>query len=223
MKTKYPVEMRIKAGQDYDLGIRPILIRKRISSTIDKKRLQYWVRQYHKYGDDPANWPAFGSYPRALKLRAVKAYLTGTDSLLTVALAFDLSCYTLLRDWLSLYNEDKTCFDPRKETRIMPNRQKTTQEERLAIVQYYLTGHTSLRQTAEDFQVSKSQVQYWVRRYKESGEDGLRDRRGHHKEWNELSRQEQDRRVIERLKKALAKKQAEIDFLKKLSEMEGEW
>lgn len=67
MKTKYPAELRIKAGQEYDRGMRPILIRKRISSALDRKTLQYWIKQYHKYGDDPANWPVFGSYPQGLK------------------------------------------------------------------------------------------------------------------------------------------------------------
>lgn len=105
----------------------------------------------------------------------------------------------------------------------MPNRQKTTLEERLTIVRYYLEDNGSLSQTAAVFNVSKSQVQYWVRKYKEEGEDGLLDRRGHRKAWEELSREEQYRRTIAEMKKTIEKKESEIKFLKKLRDLERGW
>ena len=70
------------------------------------------------------------------------------------------------------------------------------------------------------FDVSYQQVYTWVRKYDQKGIEGLKDGRGRRKpesEMNELERLRYENRMQ---KAQLLQKQMEIDFLKKLEELE---
>lgn len=58
-------------------------------------------------------------------------------------------------------------------------KRKTTQDERKAIVQYCLEHDANYGETAKVYKISYHQVYQWVKKYKEMGEAGLEDRRGH--------------------------------------------
>lgn len=100
---------------------------------------------------------------------------------------------------------------------------KTTKEERLEIVRYYLDHNTTYQKTAEIYQVSYHQVYSWVKKYKELGEKGLLDRRGKTKEEAQLT--EADRLRIEnrKLKKANEDLRVENLLIKKLRELEDRY
>ena len=64
---------------------------------------------------------------------------------------------------------------------------KTSQEERIKIVNYCLEHNKNYKETAEKFDISYTQVYQWVKKYLASGEEGLIDRRGQHKTEEQLS------------------------------------
>lgn len=58
---------------------------------------------------------------------------------------------------------------------------RTTIEERREIVTYCLEHNHDYKGTADIYEVSYSQVYSWVKKYEANGEEGLTDKRGHHK------------------------------------------
>ena len=99
-------------------------------------------------------------------------------------------------------------------------RRKTTIEERKEIVEYCIEHNRNYKETASHYDVSYSQVYSWVRKYDEKGDDGLLDKRGHHKSDDELSELELLRRENIRLKKKLEEQERIALLLKKVQEFE---
>ena len=99
-------------------------------------------------------------------------------------------------------------------------RRKTTIEERKEIVEYCLAHNRDYKGTASIYDVSYSQVYSWVRKYDINREDGLTDKRGHHKSDNEVDELEQLRRENKRLKRQLAENDMLVQLLKKVKEFE---
>lgn len=98
---------------------------------------------------------------------------------------------------------------------------KTTQTERKEIVEYCISHNNDYKGTASRFDVSYSQVYSWVRKYREKGEDGLEDKRGHRKTDEEVGELERLRRENLRLKRQLEEKDMLCELLKKVKEFEG--
>ena len=61
----------------------------------------------------------------------------------------------------------------------------------------------------------------WVRKYDAVGEDGLSDKRAHHKTDDEIDELERLRRENLRLKRQLEEKDMVVELLKKVKEFEG--
>ena len=99
-------------------------------------------------------------------------------------------------------------------------RRKTTIEERKEIVEYCIEHNCNYKETAVRYDVSYSQVYSWVKKYDEKGDDGLLDKRGHHKSDDELSELELLRRENARLKKKLEEQEKIALLLKKVQEFE---
>lgn len=70
------------------------------------------------------------------------------------------------------------------------------------------------------YEVSYQQVYSWVQRYNKSGPNSLLDKRGKAKAFEELSELDQLRIENRMLKAEKKQQQMEIDFLKKLEEIE---
>ena len=104
----------------------------------------------------------------------------------------------------------------------MTKGRKTTCEERISIVADCIESGLNYNATAEKFHVSYQQVYTWVRKQKEKGIDGLKDGRGRKKPEEEMSELERLRRENRIQKEQLLRQQMEIDFLKKLKELERE-
>jgi transposase-like protein len=93
-------------------------------------------------------------------------------------------------------------------------------DERIKIVEECISCGNDYAATAQKYGCSYNQVYSWVRKYKDKGVDGLIDRRGKSKSVDELSETEK-LKIENRLLKAQAKQQQmEIEFLKKLEEIE---
>lgn len=99
-------------------------------------------------------------------------------------------------------------------------RRKTTIEERKEIVEYCIEHGRDYKETASIYNVSYSQVYSWVKKYDSNGEDGLTDKRGHHKSDTEVDELERLRRENARLKRQLQEKDMLAELLKKVQEFE---
>ena len=97
---------------------------------------------------------------------------------------------------------------------------KTTFKERIKIVEYCTQNNNNYALTAKEFQVSYGQVYSWVHKYNVTGVDGLHDCRGKRKAEDSLSENERLQIELRMLKAENKKQQMEIDFLKKLEEIE---
>lgn len=86
---------------------------------------------------------------------------------------------------------------------IMIKGRKTSFDERVEIVKYYIEYSQNYSETAQKFNVSYQQVYSWTNKYLKDGIKALEDRRGRKKSEAENPR-----------------KQMDIDFLKKLEEVE---
>ena len=104
----------------------------------------------------------------------------------------------------------------------MTKARKTTKEERLAIAEECIAKGYNYGETAIKYNVSYQQVYTWVKKMQEHGETGLDDKRGHRPPPHEpLTAEDLLLRENEQLKKANYRLQMEIDFIKKLKEVEG--
>lgn len=163
-------------------------------------------------------------YSTITKLNAVEDYLNGKGSLMEICKKYQIRSHTQLQNWIKKYNnheELKASGTGGKP--IMIKGRKTTYEERITIVQYCIENQNNYTETAEKFQVSYQQVYTWLKKYEELGIDGLLDRRGRTKPVNEMSELER-LRMENRLLKAQNKRQEmEMNFLKKLDEIERRW
>jgi transposase-like protein len=118
-------------------------------------------------------------------------------------------------------NRELKGYDPKREVYMAEAKRKTTLEERKEIVAYCLEHNRDYKNTAGIFDVSYSQVYSWVRKYNASGEDGLTDKRGHHKTDEEVDELERLRRENKRLKRQLEENDMVVQLLKKVKEFEG--
>ena len=100
-------------------------------------------------------------------------------------------------------------------------KRKTTIEERKEIVKYCIEHNRDYKGTASIYDVSYSQVYSWVKKYDATGEEGLTDKRGHHKSDDEVDELERLRRENARLKRQLEEKDMLAELLKKVQEFEG--
>lgn len=100
-------------------------------------------------------------------------------------------------------------------------RRKTTLEERKEITEYCIAHGKDYKGTAALYGVSYSQVYNWVKKYHAEGENGLTDRRGHHKADDEVDELERLRRENLRLKRQLENERRVNEILKKVKEFEG--
>ena len=100
-------------------------------------------------------------------------------------------------------------------------RRKTTQKERKEIAEYCIAHDKDYKGTAVLYDVSYGQVYTWVKKYLAAGENGLADKRGHHKSDDEVDELERLRRENLRLKRKLEEQSMVVELLKKVKELEG--
>lgn len=102
----------------------------------------------------------------------------------------------------------------------MTKGRKTTYEERLGIVKYCIEHQNNYAETANKFLVSYQQVYSWTIKYETDGVDALLDNRGKRKVVNKMSEIEKLKAQNKLLEAKNKRQQMEIDFLKKLEEIE---
>lgn len=222
-KSPHTPEFRAMVSQEYldGLGSYDFLANKH---QIGSKTLKQWVAKYRLYGllafqDKKGN----ASYSSDFKTTCVEAVLSGAGSVDDIVAKYNISSRQVLRNWISMYNANRELKDyrPKREVYMAEARRKTTIEERMEIVNYCIEHNRNYKDTASLFDVSYSQVYSWVKKYDADGEEGLSDKRGHHKTDSEVDELECLRRENLRLKRQLEEKDMVVELLKKVKEYEG--
>ena len=223
-RSKYSLEQRVQACEDYRNGTRSL---EEICATLGtprKKTILEWLKKYEKYGMCAFSEKSYNkSYTKEFKLQVVEEYISGQGSLAELIIKYDISSTKQLRSWISVYNANRELKDycPKREVYMAEARRKTTLEERKEITAYCIGHGKDYKGTAALYNVSYSQVYNWVKKYLAEGEEGLTDRRGHHKTDDEVDELERLRREILRLKRQLEDERRTIEILKKVKEFEG--
>ena len=223
-KSKYSIEQRVQACEDYHNGTRSLEEICIALGTTRKKTIREWLKKYEKYGVSAFQEKSYNkSYTKEFKIQVVEEYISGYGSLEELIVKYDISSTTQLRKWISVYNANRELrdYDPKREVYMAEARRKTTLAERKEIVEYCITHNRDYKGTASLYDVSYSQVYSWVRKYDIAGEDGLFDKRGHHKTDDEVDELERLRRENLRLKRQLEEKDMVVELLKKVKEFEG--
>ena len=222
-KSLYTPEFRAKVSQQYLDGTESCshLARK---YGIGITTLRQWIAKYKLYGIAAfINKTGNASYSSNFKIECVKAVLAGEGSVDDIVAKYNISSREVLRQWIKRYNTNRELKDykPEREIYMASARRKTTIEERKEVVEYCIAHNRNYKETASLYDVSYSQVYSWVKKYDERGEDGLTDRRGHHKTDDEVDELERLRRENMRLKRQLQEKDMLAELLKKVQEFEG--
>ena len=191
---------------------------------IDKRTLIDWVHRYQEHGAS-VFYPTVGNvhYSKEFKTMCVEAVLKGEGSVDDIVVKYNISTRSVLRSWIMKYNANMELkeYKPKREVYMAEARRKTTLEERKEIVEYCIAHNNDYKGAASRFKVSYSQVYSWVKKYRESGEEGLEDKRGHHKSDDEVDELERLRRENQRLKRQLEERDMLCELLKKVRELEG--
>jgi transposase-like protein len=226
-KAKYTFEQKRKAVEEYLTGEKSAA---EIACELEMRKggethVRTWAKLYQANGPDSLK-PRLknSSYTKAFKEQVVQDYVRGRLSLNELMAKYNISSGQVIRSWIKKYNNhiELEDYDPHPEV-YMAERKKTTKEERLEIVQYCLEHNKNYRSTAARYGCSYSQVYDWVRRYNETGEDGLEDRRGKHKTEEQLSDLEKAERKNKQLEERIKRLEVENEFLKKLNAIKRGW
>ena len=182
-----------------------------------------WVHIYRVQGECgllPSN--KNHHYTKEFKKKVVEEYYQENVTIYELIAKYKISSDSVLSDWIKLYNANKELKDycPNPEVYMAEARRKTTIEERKEIVEYCIEHNRNYKETAAKYDVSYSQVYDWVRKYDQSGDEGLIDKRGHHKTDDEVDELERLRRENLRLKKQLKEQEMINQLLKKVQEFE---
>ena len=223
MKRKFEVsyEERICAVEKY--------LRHEYSMTDLSKQLKVhettimeWIGRYQSLGSEGLKETSRKQpYSAELKEAAVIDYLSGIGSLRDLCKKYRIRSKSQLRNWISKYNgHEKLKSSGTGGIPIMTPGRKTSFEERIEIVQYCIEHQNNYAETAQKYQVSYQQVYGWVTKYETNGVEALQDKRGKRKTSDEMSEIEKLRAENKLLEAKNKKQQMEIDFLKKLEELE---
>ena len=191
---------------------------------IDTHTVSCWAMKFNKQGIDAfINTGHNNKYTADFKIQCVELFITDKMSVDEIVAKYNISDRRVLRSWISKYNSNMELkdYDPKQEVYMASAKRNTTIEERKQIVEYCLEHDNDYKGTASKFDVSYSQVYSWVKKYSIKGEEGLQDKRGHHKPDEELSELEKLRRENLRLKRQLQEQEMVVELLKKVKEFEG--
>jgi len=183
-----------------------------------------WVLRYQQQGETAFIPKARNSnYSVEFKIRCVEAFLRGEGSANEIAAKYNISSRSVFERWIKHYNANVELkdYNPSKEVYMASARRKTTLEERKGIVEYCLAHEKDYKGTAIRYRVSYDQVYSWVKKYLTKGEEGLADKRGHHKSDDEVDEMERLRRENARLKRQLEERDMVVELLKKAKDFEG--
>ena len=189
---------------------------------VGKTTIKQWLASYQSLGLDGLVETAKNfSYSSELKEAAVIYYLSGTGSYRDICIKYGIKSSRQLRDWISKYNgHEKLKSSGTGGVPIMTKGRNTSFKERNEIVKYCIEQQNNYAETAQKYQVSYQQVYSWTTKYETNGVEALQDKRGKRKTSDKMSEIEKLKAENKLLEAKNNRQQMEIDFLKKLEEIE---
>ncbi|MBC8590191.1 helix-turn-helix domain-containing protein [Wansuia hejianensis] len=180
-----------------------------------------WTNMYETFGiDGLVESKSKTRYSEELKISAVRDHLNGVDSLRNICKKYGIRSHKTLRSWILKYNNNemlKSCS--KGSSKSMKKGRKTTHEERVKIAKHCIENDYNYIDTAGRYTVSYQQVYSWVKKFEDSGEKGLIDRRGKSKEEISLTEEDKLKIKIRKLEKQNRELEVENALLKKLEEL----
>jgi len=183
-------------------------------------QVKQWIERYQAVGIDGLKRRKVRQYSAEFKQEVVNLYLAGGTSYLQLAKQFDIPNNSVIYQWVNLYTSGKS-FKTTRRARTMKTGRKTTQKERIEIVQWTIANDLDYSAAIKQFQVSYGQVYAWVKKFKQGGPEALQDRRGKDKSGKaQLTETEKQELKVKALEARIAHLSKENEVLKKLKELE---
>ncbi|MDT0670217.1 helix-turn-helix domain-containing protein [Mammaliicoccus sciuri] len=215
--NKMPLEERIKLVEDI-IGGNLTIYSATKTHGVSSATLQEWVRRYKAYGEEGLK--PFGKrtkYTSELKAMAIEDILEKNIPPYKVVKKYDISSIAVLKFWVKNYNKGKSNKHTGKGFSTMSKSRKTTLSERIEITENTIAKIYNYQEASEEYCVSYQQIYNWVRKYKENGIDGLKDKRGKNKQ-QELSEIELIKLENKKLKTRIEYLEMDKAILKKWQE-----
>lgn len=189
---------------------------------VGKTTIRRWIARYQSFGSEGLQDSCRNqSYSSTLKEAAVLDYLSGNYSQLELCGKYGMKSTTQLNDWITKYNgHEKLNSSGTGGIPIMTKGRKTSFEEKVEIVQYCIEHRNNYAESAQKYHVSYQQVYSWTTKFETQGVEALQDKRGKRKPLEKMSEFEKIKVENKLLEAKNKRQQMEIDFLKKLEEME---
>lgn len=221
-KSQYSKEQKLSIVQRYLKGEGSFnALAKEINTT--SVVVSKWVKKYQAFGEEAFETSTTNaSYTKDFKEQVVLDYLNGGGSYDDLAIKYHILSSSPIKNWVKMYNSHIELKDyiPGGEDIYMTKSRKVNKEERIEIVRYCLEHDMDYKTTAQIYETTYANVFNWVKKYKEKGEDGLGDRRGHHKTDEEVDEITLLKRQLKQKEHELEIAQLEVRLLKKLNEIE---
>ena len=223
-KMKVDINILLKAFELYEEGYSFLNVIEVLSLNITHGRLGEKYHRYKLYGiNGLLPKTKNNSYSSSFKLQIVNEYFNEDLSLTQLAIKYNISSHTTIRNWIKRYTmgkENKT-YSPKPEVYTMKAR-KTSLKERIEIVKDYIENNSDYKTIAEKYSVTYGQVYNWVKKYKAHGNAGLEDGRGKGKPQSIMTEEEIKDAEIKALKERNKYLEMENEVLKKRREFERE-
>jgi transposase-like protein len=160
-----------------------------------------------------------GKYPSELKLKIVLEYLEGHSSYPRLCDKYNIPNVSTIYQWVHQYTSGKQLTT--RSVKQVKDGRKTTQLERVEIVQWIIANDMDYSRAMNKYNVSYGQVYSWTRKFKQGGPEALVDRRGKGKTvHDQLTDNEKRDLEVKRLKARIEHLSTENAVLKKLQELE---
>jgi len=189
---------------------------------VARTAIRQWISRYQAFGSEGLQDSTQNqSYSSTRKEAAVLEYLSGNNSQLELCGKYGMKSTTQLRNWVSKYNgHEKLKSSGTGGVPIMTQGRKTSYEERVEIVRYCIEQQNNYAESARKYHVSYQQVYSWTTKFEAQGVEALQDKRGKRKPLEKMSEVEKLKAENKLLEAKNKSQQMEIDFLKKLEEIE---
>ena len=189
---------------------------------VARTAISRWIVRYQAFGSEGLQDSTRNqSYSSTLKEAAVLDYLSGNYSQLELCGKYGMKSTIQLRNWIAKYNgHEKLKSSGTGGIPIMTQVRKTGFEERVEIVKYCIEQQNNYVETARKYKVSYQQVYSWTTKFETQGVEALQDKRGKRKPLEKMSELEKLKAENKLLEAKSKRQQMEIDFLKKLEEIE---
>ena len=190
---------------------------------INDTLIRRWTKKYTTFGETAFDKHQINSsYTKEFKTQVVIDYLNGVGSYDELTNKYNIPSHETIRKWVKDYNSHIGLKDylPGGKEIYMTKSRKVTVEERIEIAKYCLAHDCDYKTTAKVFETTYANVFNWVKKFKEHGEEGLEDKRGHHRSDEEVDEITLLKRQLKQKEHELEMAQLEVKLLKKLDEIE---